>query len=60
MDEYVNLFKENIQTVSYALLIFDVLIGLAVFFGYCYRESTRDKTFDRAEKRRLLSDVEKS
>ena len=60
LDAYVKLFEGNIHNVGWALLIFSFTIGLTVFFGYCYRESTLDKTFNRAEKLRLTQDIEKS
>ena len=50
MDEYVNFILKSMEDVSYAMLTFTGVIGLQIFCGYCYRESTIDRTAARREK----------
>eukprot|EP00347_Sterkiella_histriomuscorum_P001816 403370567 len=35
---------EHVLSVSYALIAFTAIIALTIFFGYCYRASTKTKT----------------
>ena len=45
LDTYVENFVEHIKEVGYALIIFTLIIGMTMGFGWCYRNSTSDKTF---------------
>ena len=60
LDDYITQMNDNIHNVCYALLIFTGVIALTVLFGYCYRESTMDKTFERREKLMAQKDIDKS
>ena len=46
--------------VSLALLVFTGIIGLTMAFGWCYRNSTLDKTFMSKEKLLAQKQVQKS
>ena len=58
--KYEELIRENIVDVSYAFLIFTLIIGLTMAFGWCYRNSTLDKTFAGNEKLLAQKKIEKS
>ena len=49
-DQFLATMKSEIKNVSYALLAFTVVVGLAVLSGWCYRESTIDRTFEEDQK----------
>ena len=57
---YIEQLKKNVKAVSYAMLVFTMVIGLTFIFGYCYRESTLDRTFERREKKKMENDLKKS
>ena len=50
IDEYVDFLLGAMQDVSYAMLVFTGMIFMQLFCGYCYRESTINKTDERREK----------
>ena len=50
IEKYIDLMKKYIDKVTYALIIFTLVVGFTIFFGWCYRNSTLDRTFDRREK----------
>ena len=57
IDMYIEQLQKNVKAVSYAMLVFTMIIGLTFIVGYCYRESTLDRTFLRREKRKMESDL---
>eukprot|EP00356_Strombidium_inclinatum_P004771 CAMPEP_0170493216 /NCGR_PEP_ID=MMETSP0208-20121228/13532_1 /TAXON_ID=197538 /ORGANISM="Strombidium inclinatum, Strain S3" /LENGTH=112 /DNA_ID=CAMNT_0010769109 /DNA_START=306 /DNA_END=644 /DNA_ORIENTATION=+ len=59
-DDYVDQVISNIKSISFALLIFTGILGLTILSGWCYRESTLDKTFERTEKLLAQKQMEKS
>ena len=57
---YVEKFKANIENVTWALLVFTFVIAFTCLFGWCYRNSTLDRTYDRTEKLLAKKEIEKS
>lgn len=48
--EITKKLEENINSVGYAMLIFSFIMGASALTGWCYRNSTLEKTFKRREK----------
>ena len=44
--------KEHIAEVGWAFLIFAGILGASAIFGWCYRNSTLDRTFKKSEKKK--------
>ena len=50
LEQYIEMMEDNINSVGLALLFFTFVVGITVGFGYCYRNSTIDRTFQKTEK----------
>ena len=45
LDDFVDELSAQLEAVSYALLVFTGVLGSTIAFGWCYKESTLDRTF---------------
>ena len=50
LDDLVNKIKGSIPEIGWAMLVFTIILGLTIAFGWCYNESTLNRTFNRSEK----------
>ena len=60
LEPYMQKMIDSIQNVSWTLLVFTFIIAFTVLFGWCYRNSTLDRTYDRKEKLLAKREIEKS
>jgi len=52
--------KVQVKNISIALLVFSIVTGFTVIFGYFYRESTLNRTFEDREMLIAMRKIEKT
>ena len=50
LEPYKDKMIANIEIISWVFLMCTFIIGFTIMFGWCYRNSTLDRTYDRKEK----------
>ena len=57
IDQYVDALVVHVNEVGYALLVFSLVLLASASLGWCYRNSTLDRTFQKSEKVRAHKEL---